>query len=102
MSMRIVAPCSRTDRIPIGRPEILVADPVMAVPRGNRERSTRLMKKFVLSVASLAVALVVLALTGAPSTAQSFHKGTFEAGGGFNFPVGESDKYFNDSGSMLI
>jgi len=60
------------------------------------------MKKWLPGIASIVLVLTMLALTGAVAGAQSFHKGTFEAGGGFNFPVEESNKYFNDSGSLMI
>jgi len=61
------------------------------------------MKKSLLTGISAAVlALVILAVTGVSAGAQSFHKGTFAAGGGFNFPVEESNKFFNDSGSLMF
>lgn len=61
------------------------------------------MKKSLLTgIAAAVLALVVLAVTGVPARAQGFRKGTFAAAGGFNFPVYESNKYFNDSGSLMF
>jgi hypothetical protein len=53
-------------------------------------------------IAAAVLALVVLVVSGVPAGAQGFRKGTFAAAGGFNFPVEESNKYFNDSGSLMF
>ena len=53
--------------------------------------------------AILALAVLGILATSAPASAAGYYrKGTFFAGGGFNFPTGETDKYLNSSGTMVI
>lgn len=51
-----------------------------------------------------AVALLAVVASVSPSSAQGgyYRKGTFAAGGGFNFPAGETDKYLNGSGTLYF
>lgn len=54
-------------------------------------------------VAVLAIALLGLVATSLPAAAAGYYrKGTFFAGGGFNFPSGETANYLTSSGSMVI
>jgi hypothetical protein len=49
------------------------------------------------------VAALTLIMTSLPASAGDYtRKGTFHVGGGFNFPVGDADTYFNDSGTLSI
>jgi opacity protein-like surface antigen len=60
-------------------------------------------RRNLLSLASLAAAVLGVCLSSLPSQAAGYwRKGTFVMGGGFNFPVGETEKYLNSSGSMMI
>jgi len=60
-------------------------------------------KRSVLRTASLAIAVLAVMASGLPAQAASYyHKGTFEAGGGFNIPVSEANDYLNSSGTLLI
>ncbi len=54
-------------------------------------------------VAVLAIALLGIVATSHPASAAGYYrKGTFFAGGGFNFPAGETADYLTSSGSMVI
>jgi opacity protein-like surface antigen len=60
-------------------------------------------KRSLMRLAALAIAVLGVSLSSLPSEAAGYwRKGTFVAGGGFNFPVGDIDNYLNSSGSMLI
>jgi hypothetical protein len=53
--------------------------------------------------AALAIALLGILVTAQSALAAGYYrKGTFFMGGGFNFPVSETDTYLNSSGSMVI
>jgi hypothetical protein len=60
-------------------------------------------KRGVMRIAAAAIAVLAILAASLPAEAGNYYrKGTFEAGGGFNFPVGETNDYFNSSGTMLI
>jgi hypothetical protein len=60
-------------------------------------------KRCAVRVAAIAIAALAVMAWSLPAAAGDYyHKGTFEAGGGFNIPVGETNDYFNENGTLLI
>jgi hypothetical protein len=62
-------------------------------------------QRSVLLAASLAITMLPVVVSSRPASAAGnyyYRRGTFAAGGGFNFPVGEAANYLNSSGSMYV
>ena len=56
------------------------------------------------SIAALVLLALVanLGIGASVASAQSYHRGTFLMGGGFNAPVGETNQYLNSSGTFFL